>query len=464
MDPAPPAEAAPKLLLNASMIVFLFRALTASTGEDARDKVSRQLLNLLREFVQFESGTVFAVGWGGDLRADISDDRLYEHLVEHGPLVSPGLTAVPIYARRELAGALVLRGMQGEIDTLSAIASLASVAVENAREVERVRRDCVALEQRLAWNGGLIGDSPAIVKLLDRVSKVAQRDTTVLIQGETGTGKELVARLIHRNSSRADGPFVAINCAAIAESLLESELFGHEKGAFTGAAALKKGKVELAEGGTLFLDEVGELALPLQAKLLRVLQQREVDRVGGTRSVRVDLRVLAATNRDLSAHVRNGLFRQDLFHRLNVITLRTPPLRERKEDISVLANHFLVTFGSQCSRPGIGLSAEALRCLEAYDWPGNVRELENAVEHAVVLGDGNVVLPSDLPESILHAAAPDDVGAFQSTVQDAKRESILRAYQQAGGDYKGAAQILGLHPNYLLRLVKNLGLREALKK
>jgi transcriptional regulator with GAF, ATPase, and Fis domain len=227
---------------------------------------------------------------------------------------------------------------------------------------------------------------------------------------------------------------------------------------------MKKGKLEMASGGTLFLDEIGELAAPLQAKLLRVLQEREFERIGATRTVHVDLRLVAATNRDLAQESRDGKFRVDLYHRLNVVTLRTPPLRERKEDIAALAQHFLRYFGEQCKRPGLRLSPEALRCLEAYDWPGNVRELENAVEHAVVLGDGDTVFPSDLPESVWETAPPGQLGAFQSSVSDAKRESIVRAYQQAGGDYKAAAKLLGLHPNYLLRLVRNLGLREALKK
>jgi len=286
----------------------------------------------------------------------------------------------------------------------------------------------------------------------------------VLIQGESGTGKELVARLLHRASPRADAPFVAINCAAIAESLLESELFGHEKGAFTGAGTLKKGKIETAEGGTLFLDEVGELAPAVQAKLLRVLQEREFERVGANRSIRLDIRVIAATNRDLAQLVGDGAFRSDLFHRLNVVALRTPALRERREDIPVLAAHFLAVFGEQCKRPGLTFSPEALQCIESYDWPGNVRELENAIEHAVVLGEDNMVLRADLPDSVWEAAPAEQLGAFESSVTGAKRESILRAYQQAGGDYKGAARILGLHPNYLLRLVRNLGLREALKR
>jgi len=450
-----------ELLRNASVLVSLFRALYLTRPGDHRNSVARQLVSLLREFVDFETGAVLLAPDEDQLAAQFDDPALYQKLAVDGPVYSERITAVPLYANRALTGALLLQGAplhQEEI--FSALASLASVALESARESERLRQQCAALEQRLIGNGGILGESPAIRKLLERIEKVAPRDTTVLIHGESGTGKELTARLIHAGSRRAGGPFIAINCAAIAESLLESELLGHEKGAFTGAGGLKKGKIELAEGGTLFLDEVGELAPALQAKLLRVLQEREFERLGGTRSIQVDIRVVAATNRDLGEHVRQGQFRQDLFHRLNVVALRTPPLRERKEDIARLAAHFLERFAGQ----GMRLSPETLRCLEAYEWPGNVRELQNAIEHAVVLGDGPVVLPSDLPESLWGMAPTADLGEFQSSVQDAKRDSIVRAYRNADGDYKAAARLLGLHPNYLLRLVRNLGLKEAVRK
>ena len=397
-------------------------------------------------------------GLGYNRRA-VSLHRAAQHVAEHGPYSCDGRTAVPLYAKGDLAGLLVLDGYEGLMDTLSAVASLASVALESALEVARLEEQNEALERRLVGNGGILGTSVAIRQLLDRIERVAARDTTVLIQGETGTGKELVAHLIHKASPRAAAAFVAINCAAIADTLLESELFGHEKGAFTGAAALKRGKLEMAESGTLFLDEIGELAGPLQAKLLRVLQEREFERVGATRSIKIDVRIVAATNRDLAERVKSGHFREDLLHRLNVVTLKTPPLRERKEDIGVLARHFLAQGAA-----GWQLTSEALRCLEAHDWPGNVRELENVIEYAVAMGDGPALRPADLPETLWNAAPPDELGAFQTTVQDAKRDSILRAYQQAGGDYKGAAAVLGLHPNYLLRLVRNMGLKEAVKK
>jgi len=481
MDANPPGAASKAILLNASVILFLFRALAGARTTAHRDEVSRQLLLLFREFVPCEEGIVLLANGEKELAERLREtaadypalsnrlEEVWQRLRSDGLWASADgeMTAVPIYVGGALQGVCVLSfeadaGCHAEV--LSAIASLASIAVESVREVEKLRQDNAVLEERISGvAGGIIGNSPAIRKLLERIDRLAQRETTVLIQGESGTGKELVARLLHRGSPRAAGPFIAINCAAIADSLLESELFGHEKGSFTGAGNLKKGKIEMAEGGTLFLDEIGELAAPLQAKLLRVLQQRELERVGATKTIAVDIRVVAATNRDLPQMSRNGAFREDLYHRLNVVTLRTPPLRERVEDIPVLADHFLQQFAVQCKRPGMRLSPEASACLAAYEWPGNVRELQNALEHAVVLAEEEIICPADLPETIWQAFGAPDLGAYQASVTDAKRDSILRAYEKAGGDYKGAAAQLGIHPNYLLRLVKNLGLREVIR-
>jgi Nif-specific regulatory protein len=278
----------------------------------------------------------------------------------------------------------------------------------------------------------------------------------------------LVARAIHNNSRRAQRPFLAINCAALPEGLLESELFGHEKGAFTGALNQKKGQFELAEGGTIFLDEIAELALSLQAKLLRVLGERECMRVGGTRPVKLDVRVIAATNKDLEPAVKAGGFRQDLFYRLNVVSIRTPALHERREDIPLLANHFVSKYAEKGNRKLRGISPEARAYLLQYDWPGNVRELENAIEHAVVLGSSaEFVLPEDLPAAITRAGpntestAPDL--SYHSAVESLKRKLIVGAVEQAKGNYMEAARLLRLHPNYLHRLIRNKDLRAALK-
>ncbi len=253
---------------------------------------------------------------------------------------------------------------------------------------------------------GLIGESPLIQEIHRSVLRVGPTPATVLIRGESGTGKELAAHAIHLNSPRKNLPFVAINCAALSEHLLESELFGHEKGSFTGAIAQKKGRLEFADGGTVFLDEVGELAPGLQAKLLRMLETREFERVGGTRLIKVDIRLLAATNRDLEQAISAGAFRADLYYRLAVVTLTMPPLRECRSDIPLLAGHFIARYCKQMGRRIMDLSSRARDCLIGYDWPGNVRELQNALERAVVLGSGDVIQAEDLPRSLVASCAP----------------------------------------------------------
>jgi transcriptional regulator with PAS, ATPase and Fis domain len=335
------------------------------------------------------------------------------------------------------------------------------------------RADEDAARGSVSWNASgnwgtdlqhdMVGISCKIRDVLALVQRVAPTASTVLIQGETGTGKELVARAIHRNSPRAMRPFVAINCAALTESLLESEMFGHEKGAFTGAIAQKKGKIEIAAGGTLFLDEISELTAAMQAKLLRVLQEREVEPVGGTRSIKVDIRVIAATNLNLRDAVQAGRFREDLFFRLNVLAITTPPLRQRREDVVPLAVNFLAKISTKYNVPPKTLSLEAMSLLVLHDWPGNVRELENAMEHAVVLSKGGEISPEDLPRSVLQTTVPGDQleANYSSAVKENKKQLIVHALEQANGRYVEAARILGLHPNSLLRLIRKLGLKPA---
>jgi Nif-specific regulatory protein len=290
---------------------------------------------------------------------------------------------------------------------------------------------------------------------------VAPTDANVLLQGESGTGKELAARAVHRNSPRSSKPFVAINCAAIPEGLLESELFGHERGAFTGAVAQKKGRLEIANGGVVFLDEIGELAPALQVKLLRVLQEREFERVGGVRPISVDIRLIAATNQDLAQAVKAGTFRKDLFYRLNVLSLVMPALRERREDIPMLAAYFVTRYVKKLNSKAKRLSPEAMQRLVNYDWPGNVRELENAIERAVVLGSTEVILAEDLPDSILEetATSGQPVNALAEGIREAKKVLIERAIEQANGNYTEAAKILGVHANHLFRLIRTLNLK-----
>jgi transcriptional regulator with GAF, ATPase, and Fis domain len=352
------------------------------------------------------------------------------------------------------------------LQLVSAISAITSVAIENARHFEWLVSENQRLIADFNLEHNIVGESPRVRDVLQFIAKVAPTDSTVLLTGESGTGKELVARAIHQNSKRADKPFMAVNCSALAESLLESELFGHEKGSFTGALALKKGRIEIADGGTLFLDEIGELSLPLQVKLLRVLQERNFERVGGTRTINVDIRLVTATNKNLGDAVAAGAFRQDLFYRLNVVGLETPPLRERQEDIPLLANYFAAKYGEKCSRRVTGIAAEAHARLLAYDWPGNVRELENAIERAVVLGNTDRILLEDLPESVLESEpAPTTSGTkYHEAVAQTKKQIILSAMDQAKGGYTDAAKLLGVHPNYLHRLIRNLNLKEQLKK
>jgi transcriptional regulator with GAF, ATPase, and Fis domain len=378
------------------------------------------------------------------------------------------LLCVPLLVADRVLGAIYLDTTsptvqfdEDHLHVMTAVAGIASLAFDNVRHWEELRQENQALRAEIELEHNMVGGSPAMRKVFDFIRRVAPTDSTVLIEGESGTGKELVARALHRNSSRADQPFVAINCAAIAETLLESELFGHEKGAFTGAASQKKGKVEVAEGGTLFLDEIGELASGLQAKLLRVLQEREFERLGGTKPIKLNIRLIAATNRSLPEAVKAGSFRNDLYYRLNVVTLNVPALRERREDISVLADHFAAKASRKCGMRAKPVSSEALGCLMHYDWPGNVRELENALERALVLGSTDSILPDDLPEAILEAgsAATTATDKYHGNIKETKKQLILQALQQTKGNYIDAAKALGMHPNSLLRLIRNLDLK-----
>jgi len=350
---------------------------------------------------------------------------------------------------------------EGHLGVVRAIAGMGTVALVNARRAEYLEGETRRLEDELEQGHEMVGESPRMREVYRFITRVAPSDSTVLICGESGTGKELAARALHRSSPRASKPFVAINCATLTETLLESELFGHEKGAFTGALALKKGKLEVAEGGTVFLDEVGELAPALQAKLLRVLQERELERLGGTQPIKVDFRLIAASNRDLAEALKTKAFRQDLYYRLNVVSLTMPPLRERREDIPLLANYFAAKHGARSKRPVEGIAPEARLCLVSHDWPGNVRELENAIERAVVLGSGDVILPEDLPEWLLEApvASGARIGKYHESVRDAKKQTIIAALAQAEGNYTEAAKLLGIRASYLHRLLHNLRLK-----
>jgi two-component system response regulator HydG len=311
--------------------------------------------------------------------------------------------------------------------------------------------------------GGIIGGAPAMTELLETVSFVAPTEATVLITGESGTGKELIAAAVHRNSHRSAGPFVTVNCAALVETLLETELFGHEKGAFTGADRRREGKFLQAEGGTIFLDEIGEMSPAMQAKLLRVLQAHEIQRVGGQETIGVDVRVLAATNRVLEEEVKEGRFREDLFYRLNVVTLAVPPLRERAEDIPLLVGHFLAKFAARNSREVAGVTPRGMDLLIHYPWPGNVREVENAVERGVILMRGDYLDEENLPIAIRRwadqglATAMSERKEAPSTLEEAEREVIFRTMEETGGNKSEAARRLHITRKTLLAKLQRYG-------
>jgi len=342
------------------------------------------------------------------------------------------------------------------------------VKIEKALEVKRLKHEIDYLrhtQQDIYEFDKIVGSSGALQRVLDVVKKVAKSNTTVLIRGETGTGKELIAGAIHHNSTRAARNFVKVNCAALQENLLESELFGHEKGAFTGADKQRIGRFEQADGGTLFLDEIGDMSPSTQAKILRVLQEHEFERLGGTRTLRVDVRLIAATNRDLPSMVQAGQFREDLYYRLNVVSIEMPPLRERKEDIVPLAHSFIRKFAAELKKKMEGLETDAQKLLMRYNWPGNIRELENAIERAMLLADGRAIAASDLQLGDTPAAGS---GREQAPVvklpptgialEDIERFAIIEALKMSNWIQKDAAELLAISPRVMNYKIKTLGI------
>jgi formate hydrogenlyase transcriptional activator len=372
-----------------------------------------------------------------------------------------------------------------DIARLEALAAQAAIAIANARlyeaseedrrrlqallhEQQRLRGHVTHLEEHIRSTGAfteIVGESASLRAVVNQAALAAPGDTTILLLGETGSGKELLARFIHQQSSRSKGPFVPVNCAALPEALVESELFGHEKGAFTGAVARKPGKFEIADKGTVLLDEIGDLPKEAQAKLLRVLQDREVQRVGSTHSIEVDVRMIAATNQDLEAGVESHSFREDLYYRLSVFPIRVPPLRERRDDVPSLAQHFATHFAMRLRRPVKGFAPEALQRLQEYDWPGNIRELQNVIERAVVLTQGALVEA----EAIVLSSSPSRRSpkpASVLTLAGAERAAIVAALEATGGRVSGsggAAERLGLKPTTLHAKMKKLGIRRPRK-
>jgi DNA-binding NtrC family response regulator len=382
-------------------------------------------------------------------------DVLTEIRKSHGDLPVVMITA---YATIERAVEAIKSGADDFITKPFDPDHLALV-VKKALERARLKSEVEWLTQELGGRYRLVaGKSLAMARVIEEAKKAAGSKTTVLLLGESGTGKELFARSIHDWSDRAARPFVAINCVGLAKELLESELFGHEKGAFTGARQLKKGKMEVAHGGTVLLDEVGDISPELQTRLLRFLQEREFERVGGTRAINVDVKIIAATNRDLDQAVAGGSFREDLYHRLNVIAITLPPLRERKEDIPNLAGYFLQRYARETNKSFADIAEEARHKLCAYHWPGNVRELANVIERGVVLGDGPTLTVHHLPSRVVgdRPGAATEMKSYHEAVNSHRRELILTALTQAQGNRAAAAKALGLHRTHLLKLMKAL--------
>ena len=457
-----PAERAAILLIDGSKEaagpVFGW---TRMIGPDNSITVSQTITNqVLRERISLLSNDLFQPGG----------------LVESPSLVESRICSVlcvPLVILENSLGVIYLdtsdpasRFDEGHLQLLTAIAAIAAAPIENARRLEWLEDENQRLREEIHVEHQMIGESAAMRAVYQFIGKVAATDSTVLIRGESGTGKELAARAIHLNSPRSAKAFVAINGATLSETLLESELFGHEKGSFTGAIAQKRGKLEVADGGTLFLDEVGELTAPIQAKLLRVLQEQQFERVGGTRPIKVDVRVVAATNKHLEDALTDGSFRQDLYYRLNVVSVTMPPLRDRRDDIQLIASYFSSVFSKKCRRRIQGISPEARAVLRAYDWPGNVRELENAIERALVLGSTEMIVPEDLPEAVFETGKTSELpaGGYHDQLKRAKQSIVLKAIDAAGGNYTEAAKHLGLHATNLHRLIRNLNLKTTLKK
>lgn len=398
------------------------------------------------------------------------DPDFFGGIDEKSSFTTRHLIAAPMLLREQPVGVVEVVNRRGtgsftkrDVELLQLFANLAAASVTNAQRHETIRRENEGWRRPARPGDRVIGNSAPWREVLKLCERVARANASVLLLGETGTGKEVCARLIHGQSPRAERPFVAINCAALPETLLESELFGHEAGAFTGATAQKLGRFELADGGTLFLDEIGDISASTQIKLLRVLQEREFVRVGGTKTLACDVRVIAATNRDLEAAMKTGEFREDLFYRLNVFPIRLPPLRERADDIPLLVRHYAEQAAIELGHPPVSLSDGALRCLCQYRWPGNVRELRNVLERAVLMCDGDVITPELLPPDLAGdagASEPEGPADVHTSIEGYEKAMIVKALDECGWNQTQAAKALGLSRDNLRYRLKKYAIRK----
>ena len=455
------AEAASLLLLDPTTNTLFFKVTTGAKGEEVKEfriKIGQGI-----------AGHVAKTGHPLLIADAQQDNRWMREISDSIDYETRSMACVPLKINSSIIGVVQVINKkdnthftQADMAVLEEFASLAALAIGSARSLEQVRQENLNLKKELGEKHQIIGKSIILNKVLEDAQKLSRTKTTALIQGESGTGKELLARLIHRESPRKEKPLVVLNCAALPEPLLESELFGHEKGSFTGAAGRKLGKFETAHEGTLFLDEIGEMAPGIQAKLLRVLQEGVFYRVGGNIPITVDVRVLSATNKNLKKEVEEGKFREDLFYRLNVVQLNMPPLRERLEDVTFLVEHFLDVFKKETGLSDLTISEAAMDKMCHYNWPGNIRELRNAIERAVVMGNGKTIKPEDLPiASSLPKFAGLKVGlTLDEALNEFKKEFILLNLKHTGGNRSKAAKVMDIQRTYLSRLITRYDIRD----
>ena len=434
-----------RLILKDRLEALDYGVVTASNGGEALEKLAQEDINLMFLDLQMPG---------------IDGMQVLKKLKGHPELAIVIITA---FGTIEKAVEAIKEGAFDFITKPFSSEHL-NLVIKKALECKALKQENLYLKSEMNASAlEIVGNNPRLREAIDIAQKVAATSSTVLLLGESGSGKEIFARWIHRWSPRSKGPFVVVNCVALRDELLESELFGHEKGAFTGAHEMRKGKLEIANGGTVFLDEIGDFKPDLQAKLLRVIQEREFERVGGNKHIHVDIRIIAATNRDLQQDVKEGRFREDLFFRLNVVAIHLPPLRERKEDILPLANLFLERCCRILKKTQLKLSAKAMDHLMSYNWPGNVRELSNLIERAVILANGSEIVPGDLPllRSTDSTAESAHEQNYHAAVRSYQKEVIRQALQTTEGNQAKAARLLGLQRTYLSRLIKKLNILDT---
>jgi Nif-specific regulatory protein len=454
------AKASSLLLLDPKTKKLYFKVAIGERKEELR----KYEINL----GQGIAGTVAQTGEPLLIQDVTRDPRWYKQISESIGFQTRSIACVPMKVGEEIIGVVEIIDKEDgspiqneDMKTLTVFTELASLAICNARKINQVQRENRDLKEELWKKYQIIGDSPILKKAISDALKVSNSRTSTMILGESGTGKELLARLIHYVGPRKDKPLIILNCAALPETLLEAELFGYEKGAFTGALARKVGKFELADGGTLFLDEIGEMTQGMQAKLLGVLQEGVFYRVGGNTPITVDVRILCATNRDIAREVSEGRFREDLYYRMNVVQIHMPALRERREDIALLVDYFLSMFKQERGFLDLPVSKGAMEKIVQYDWPGNVRELRNAIERAVVMGNGKEVLPEDLPIGGGKTNAPAlELGLSLKEAEDRfKKEFISINLKFHNGNRSKSAKTMGIQRTYLSRLISKYGLQ-----